>query len=323
MREEFLSGGQTEVIQTPRESVIETGMPHEIHHHKHHHKHESEVEEKQMATEIVDVGGGMGGAGAGLGAGLGGGLLGGILAGALFGNGGLNRAGAVGEGVVTPSQLTAGLAGVTDALQTTTVMQSLGDIKASVPLAESQVQLALAGTQSEITSQINTSLLATLQGQNLINKNVSDAIAASLASQNNLNVNILQTGTANLMATKDSQFALSNLITADGEKTRALITANQISELQRLAAERQDEIIELRNSAARDRDRSAIEITMTNNQNQNQMQFQQQAQALVTLGHCLADVSQLARATNTNLIVGNAGATTTGAQTANPVNVKA
>lgn len=61
---------------------------------------------------------------------------------------------------------------------------------------------------------------------------------------------------------------------------------------------------------------------MINNQNQNQMQFQQQAQVLSGLAHLLADVNQVARATNSNVIVGNTGATTTGTQTANPTNVR-
>lgn len=275
-----------------------------------------------IEREIIG-GGGMGGGG-GLGAGLGGGLLGGILGGALLGGNGLGNRGAVaGEGCVTPSMLTAGLTGVTDAIQNTTVVQTLGAIQAAIPLAEAQVQLALAGSTGEIRTHLGQVENGIIVGQSAINKNISEAIAASLASQNNINVNVLQTSTANLMATKDAQFALSTLISADGDRTRALITSNQISELQRLAAERQDEIIELRGGSARDRDRHGIEINMINNQNQNQMQFQQQAQALVSLGHCLSDVSQLARATNTNLIVGNTGAVATGPQTANPVNVKA
>lgn len=261
---------------------------------------------------------------AGDGFGMGGGLIGGLLAASLFGNrnNDWNR-NWHGEGCVTPSQLTAGLTGVTDAIQNTEVMGQLADIKAAVPLAEAQVQLALAGAQAELAGQINGSTLSNLNGQAQINKNISDAIAASLASQNNINVNVLQTSTANLMATRESQYATLAAIKEDGEKTRALITANQISELQRLAAERQDEIIELRNGSARDRDRHGIEISMINNQNQNQLQFQQQAQAMVSLGHCLADVTQLARATNQNLIIGNTGAVATGQQTANPVNVKA
>ncbi len=256
--------------------------------------------------------------------GMGGGLIGGLLAASLFGNrnNDWNR-NWHGEGCVTPSQLTAGLTGVTDAIQNTEVMGQLADIKAAVPLAEAQVQLALAGAQAELAGQINGSTLSNLNGQAQINKNISDAIAASMASQNNINVNVLQTSTANLMATRESQYATLAAIKEDGEKTRALITANQIRELQRLAAERLAEFIALRHGSARDRDRHGIEISMINNQNQNQLQFQQQAQAMVSLGHCLADVTQLARATNQNLIIGNTGAVATGQQTANPVNVKA
>lgn len=254
---------------------------------------------------------GTGGEGAALG--MGGGLLGGVLLGSLLSrNGGLF--GGVGDG--------AGL-GVQAAVDTSTITEMLGDIKAAVPLAEAQVQLALAGTQAALTTQINDNTLATLQGQAAINKNISEAIAASLASQNAINLNVLQSSTANLMATKDAQYAVSAAIVADGEKTRALITENTIAELNRLAAERQDEIVELRNAAARDRDRHGIEINMINNQNQNQLQFQQQAQVLNTLAGALVEVGQVARATNQNLIVGNTGATTTGAQTANPVNVRA
>jgi hypothetical protein len=287
--------------------------------HKHKNKKRHKRKKKMASVETPTFLATGGNEGAGIGG------IGGVLVGALLARGGLlgNDRGVVGEGCVTPATFTAGITGVTDAIQNTEVMSSLGDIKAAIPLAEAQVQLALAVTQSELAGQINTANIANLVGQAAINKNISEAIAASLASQNNINVNVLQTGTANLMATKDAQFALSNIVKEDGEKTRALITSNQISELQRLAAERQDEIIELRNGSARDRDRHGIEINMINNQNQNQMQFQQQAQALVSLGHCLADVSQLARATNTNLIVGNTGAVATGPQTANPVNVKA
>ncbi len=248
-------------------------------------------------------------------------LLGALLAG---GVGGFNgRRDFNGEGCVTPSQLTAGLTGVTDAIQNTEVMGQLADIKAAVPLAEAQVQLALAGSTGEIRSHLGQVENGILIGQAAINKNISDAIAASLASQNNINVNVLQTSTANLMATKDAQYAIATAIAVDGDKTRTLITANQISELQRLAAERQDEIIELRNGAARDRDRHGIEINMINNQNQNQLQFQAQAQVLTSLTACLAEVSQVARATNQNLIIGNTGAVATGQQTANPVNVRA
>lgn len=76
-----------------------------------------------------------------------------------------------------------------------------------------------------------------------------------------------------------------------------------------------------RSERNRDADRHGVEITMNNNQ--NQLQFQQQSQVLNGLAHLLSDVAQVARATNSNVIVGNTGATTTGTQTANPTNVRA
>lgn len=275
-------------------------------------KEDSMTDNSALIAALMSNKGGTGGEGAALG--MGGGLLGGVLLGSLLSRNGGLFGGGDGNG--------AGL-GIQAAVDTSSITEMLGDIKAAVPLAESQVQLALAGTQASLTGQINDNTLATLTGQAAINKNISEAIAASLASQNSINMNVLQSSTANLMATKDAQYAVSAAIVADGEKTRALITENTIAQLNRLAAERQDEIIELRNSAARDNDRHGIEINMINNQNQNQLQFQQQAQVLNTLASALVEVGQVARATNQNLIVGNAGAVATGPQTANPVNVRA
>lgn len=224
------------------------------------------------------------GVGAGAGAGLGAGLLGGVLGGALLGNrGGLLGNGSVASDVavgVTPAMLTAGLSGVTDALQNTTVMQSLGDIKASIPLAEGNVQLALAGSQAAVVNQINLGTMATINGQALINKNVSDAIATSLASQSAIKESIAAYGVANLNATKDAQFAIATIVKDDGEKTRALITSNTISELQRELTVAQTAALEDRlTNRARE---TEITITNTNTataqQTQAQMQNQQQAQ---------------------------------------------
>lgn len=289
------------------------------HKHKHQHKHEVHYEKENIMEPVNVFANPMGndGTGAGLGAGLGGGLLGGILAGALFGNRGLGVGtvgGVVDGGVVTPALLSASLAQVTDTAMNTTVLQTLGDIKASVPLAEGQMQLALAGAQADINSNINMGVLSTLQGQFAINKNISEAIAASLASQGAIKETVLTSAAANLAATKDAQFILAQTITSDGEKTRALITTNQIADLNRLAAERQDEIIELRNNQRRDADRHGIEITMNNNQNQQQLQFQQQAQAINTLGSMLHQCDQNIRATSQAINIG------AGTQTANPVN---
>lgn len=273
-----------------------------------------------IEREIIG-GGGMGG---GLGAGLGGGLLGGILGGALLGGNGLGNRNNIGEGVVTPAMLTAGLAGVTDALQNTTVMQTLGDIKAAVPLAEAQVQLALAGSQAQITSEITSSNIANLNGQALINKNVSDAIASSLASQTSIKESVAAYGVANLNATKDAQFALATIVKDDGEKTRALITSNTISELQRQLTVAQTVALEDRlTNRARE---TEINITNTNTATAQQFQAQAQAQAqnqaIIQLSGLVANLSgdiQAVRATTSNV---NFGTQAGVGQTTNATNNK-
>jgi len=244
----------------------------------------------------------------GYGDGLGGGGLG-LLALAMlggrggfgFGNDGFRRDG---EGCVTPSNLTAGLAGVTDTIQNTNVLTGIGDLKGAVPLAEAQVQLALAGAQADITSQNMQQTialqqqgfngqLATLQGF-AQNGDKIDAVSTQLAiGQGVTNTNIERLG-----------WQLSATVKDDGEKTRALITANQIAELNRIAAERQDLINELQNEGRRRDDRHSIEINMTNNQNQQQLQFQAQQQQITNLLGCIHGLDQNIRATQQNVNFG-------------------
>lgn len=273
-----------------------------------------------IEREIIG-GGGMGGGG--LGAGLGGGLLGGILGGALLGGNGLGGRNNIGEGVVTPAMLTAGLAGVTDALQNTTVMQTLGDIKAAVPLAEAQVQLALAGSQAQITSEITSSNIANLNGQALINKNVSDAIASSLASQTSIKESVAAYGVANLNATKDAQFALATIVKDDGERTRALITSNTISELQRQLTVAQTVALEDRlTNRARE---TEINITNTNTataqQMQAQVQSQAQSQAIIQLSGLISNLAGDIQTVRQGQVTFNSG-TMVGSGTQSAANTK-
>lgn len=291
---------------------------------------------KKMADTIVTDGGGMG---AGLGAGLGGGLLGGILGGALLGNRGGLLGGGVGNGVVdggivTPALLAASLAQVTDTAQNTTVLQSLGDIKASIPLAEGQVQLALASQAAMLTTQLNSALTATIAGQASINKNVSDAIASSLASQNNINVNVLTQGAAtrdtvtsfgvaNLTATKDAQFATQVAIGNSTKEILAALNDQNTANLQRQLTVAESQGLENR-LFGRQRE-VEVNVTQSVSQVQAQAQAQAQAQQQTILMNNLCNLMgglQNAVATNSNMIIGNAGPTVTGPQTANPVNVR-
>ena len=227
-----------------------------------------------------------------------------------FGNEGFRREG--GE-CVTPTNLTAGLAGVTDAIQNTQVMASLGDIKASVPLAESQTQLAIQGAQSDITSQNQAQTLnlsSQLFNGQLANlsgfantKDAVDSLSTQVAvGQGVTNTNIERLG-----------WQLSQRISDDGAQTRALITNNRIAELEQQLTVAQLNEREERANNARISDRQSVEISMINNQNQNQLQFQQQAQALNTISSGVLSALQNIQATNQAINIG-------GLQTANPTN---
>lgn len=155
-----------------------------------------------------------------------------------------------------------------------------------------------------------------------------------------------RTGTASALAFKDSallaqanttllsnqlaatQYTLATAVKSDGDLTRALIIAQNDATLNRLLVTAQNEIIELRGDREGNRRSRETEInvnqTVTQVQAQAQAQQQQQQQLLVlnNIANCLAGL-QNAVATNSNLIIGNTGAVATGAQTANPVNVRA
>ncbi len=258
-----------------------------------------------------------GGVGAGAGAGLGAGLVGGMLGGALLGGNGIlggNRRGAdVVDGcAVTPALLASSLAQVTDTAQATTVLQTLGDIKASIPLAEGQVQLALAGSTADINRNISTGLQVAIAGQAGINKNISDSLATAIAGQGDIKASILT-----------NSFALAEIVRNDGDKTRALIVSQNDAMLNRQLATAEAALLEQR-AIGRSRD-VEVNVTQTVSQNQLQIQAQQQQQQQTVLLSNLCNLIgglQNAVATNSNLIVGNSGPVGTGAQTANPVNVR-
>ena len=263
-------GGGVEQIEATQEGE------HHYHHHKHKHKME-EVEGVPTMAQGLDVqeigGGGFGGGG------IGGGLLGGILAAALFGNG-INRRND-GEGCVTPSQLTAALAGVQDTQMNTAVLQQLGAIQAAVPLAESQVQLALAQSQGQISNQLGTQSLAIAQGFGAQAQNISQAQAAIIAVGESVKDAVNANGSANLIATKDASAA--NLA-AIASSTNQILTALKDQEITNL--NRQLTVAELRNTEDRAEARARsteVNVTQSVVQNQQQLQAQQQQQAQIQL----------------------------------------
>jgi len=207
----------------------------------------------------------------------GGGTLGGLLIGALLGNrnglfGGGNNADG---GFVTPAMLEASLARQSDSTNTNSILQGIGDIKAAVPLAEGQVQLALAGVQAELAGQINASQIALMQGQAGITANVTAASTANLVGQGDIKLQSANQAAAILAAIKESQYQLASTTRDDGDKTRALVESINNTNLNRELAVAQGALVEQR-AITRSRE---IEVNVAQTVNQNQVQAQAQAQA--------------------------------------------
>jgi hypothetical protein len=218
---------------------------------------------------------GMGGA---LGGGLGAGLVGGILGTALLGRNGLNglNGGGVDGVVVDPWQNQANMS----------IMSTLGDIKASVPLAQAQTAAEIMQSQAStgnIVRQTSDAVMANLNMQTQMNqKGFSDTAAAVVAQ-----------GTTNLLATKDaatqalqSSWLLNQAITNDGDKTRALIQSIDKTNDSRLITNLANEVTELRNEGRLRATEGNITISNTNTAQAvaQQQQAQQQAQQLAVLG---------------------------------------
>lgn len=257
--------------------------------------------------------------------GLGGGD-GGLLALALLGGGGLGFGGRRDHDrndCASTDQLQTATGSIVDTVQNQSIQNTLASISAAIPLAEAQVQLSVAGAVGEIRSHLGQVENTLVQGQTAINKNISDAIASSLASQNSINVNVLTQGSATREAI--NAMGVANL-TATANSTKEILAAindTNMANLQRQLAVAENALLETRaESRARG---TEVTVTQTVNQNQLQLQAQQQQQQLVNtvtgLCHLVGNL-QSAVATNSNMIIGNAGATTTGAQTANPINVR-
>lgn len=216
--------------------------------------------------------------GGAMGAGLGAGLVGGLLGTALFGRNGING---INDGGVATA------ANVESVVNNTAILQGIGDLKAAVPLAEAQVQLALAGAQMDINSNMsantastiaavgsgNASVMNNLNMQTLMNtKGFSDSVAASVAAGNQ---SVLATKDAAL-ASERQAYAITTAITTDGDRTRALIQSIDKTNDSRLITSLANEISDLKNS--RNLDTATGNITISNNNNATAIAQQQQAQ---------------------------------------------
>lgn len=285
------------------------------------------------AAMMAGMGGnhGMAGAGAGLGAGLVGGLLGGLL----FGGRGLGVGGnSVGGDCVTTAGLQSALNGQTANQNTNAIMQSLAAIGVAIPENEGKVQLAIAQSQIALDQHLQANSLsqanhaAEIVGSiNAGNQNLNNNIRANRDTQfANSQAQLLAIANLGTMGLQQT-YAVTQAISADGDKTRALIIAQNDATLNRIITNQANELIELKNDKLAASNGLTITQTVNQAQAQSQQQHQQQQQLLLLsqIACGLANVTQIAHATNSNVIAGNTGAVVTGPQTstASPVNVNA
>lgn len=250
-------------------------------------------------AEVLNPTGMMMSGGDGLfGGGGGGGLIGGLILGSLLRNNG-NLFGGDGNGAVA---LAAGRIPAEQATANMQLMQSIGAVDKAVAVGTAAMEASQATQTIGITSQLNnvtSSLANRVDGV----KDTVNAMAMVLAQQ----LNGLE------KTTMENRYLLSQDISADGDKTRALITNQYEMNLQRQLADANAAIIELRNDNRNAERSRGIEVTTTNNINQMQQQQQQQAQ-YGQLYNAIWGLSQAIRSNNEAINVGS------GTLTANPTN---
>ena len=251
-------------------------------------------------AEVLSPGGmmmsGYGGDG-GLGFGSGGGLIGGLILGSLLrqgngglfgGNGGDGAAGAVLRS--PPEQVAANMS----------LMQSIGQVDKAVAVSTAAMEASQANQSIGLTNQFNSvtgSLATRVEGV----KDAVNANSVALMQQlNTVNTNLLN-------GFNQTQSFINN----DGDKTRALITAQYEATLNRQLTDANAAVIALQNRFENAERARGIEVNTTTTVNQMQQQTQQQQQ----YGHLANLIYGLGQnITNGAINVGS------GTLTANPTN---
>ena len=185
--------------------------------------------------------------------------------------------------------------------------QTLGDIKAAIPYNEAQMQLALAGAQATLSGQANANT-----------QYLSQQTQALAIAQMQLAAGLSGEITAVDTNVDRQSTAIQQAVYADGERTRQLITANQIADLQQRLTVAQLENSENRSIIREQNNSHNMTVTVNQAQAQQQQQLQYLQWQLAALN---GGVGQIARATNSSVVVGSTGVGTQ--QTANPTNVAA
>jgi hypothetical protein len=250
----------------------------------------TKLKDKTMAevmTPSMIMGGGGGDGLFGTG---GGGLIGGLILGSLLRNNG-NLLGGDGGGVAgavlrnPPEQNQANM----------DLMAAIGGVDKAVAVSTSAMEASQAAQTIALSNQLSMVAQATV-GQIT---GVKEAVMNTAAQ---INQNIME-----------NRYELSRDISNDGDKTRALITAQYEASLNRQLSDANAAIIALQSKLDTGVAARGVEVTTTNNINQMQQQQQQQAQ-YGQLANLIWGLGQQIRSNNEAINVGS------GTLTANPTN---
>lgn len=249
-----------------------------------------------MAEVISPTGMLMGDSG-GLFGGGGGGLIGGLILGSLLRNNGNlfggNVDGAAGAVLRSPpEQVQANMA----------LMQAIGQVDKSVAVSTTAMEASQATQTLGITSQLNNVASSLAMRTDGVKDSVNAGTMVLAQQLNGLQQQVME-----------NRYELSKDVQNDGDKTRALITAQYEAALNRQLSDANAALIAA-NARYEGFERSrGIEVTNTNNINQMQQQTQQQQQ-YGQLANMIWGLSQHIQNTNSAINVGS------GTQTANPAN---
>ena len=246
-------------------------------------------------AEVLSPGGMMmAGGDGGLGFGSGGGLIGGLILGTLLrGNRGGLFGGEDGGAVVAPGA---------QAQANMSLMQSIGQVDKAVAVSTAAMEASQANQSIGLTNQFNNvtgSLATRIEG---VKDTVNSNSVALMQQLNTVNTNML-TGF------NQTQQVVQN----DGDKTRALITAQYEATLNRQLTDANAAVIALQNRFENAERARGIEVNTTTTVNQMQQQSQQQQQ-YGQLYNAIWGLSQSIRSNNEAINVGS------GTLTANPTN---
>lgn len=250
-----------------------------------------------MAESITPGGMMMSGYGGGDGLFGGGGLIGGLILGSLLRNNGNlfgNDGNAVGGAVLRspPEQTQANM----------DLMAAIGAVDKSVAVSTAAMEASQANQTIGITSQFNNttaSLAARVEG---VKESVNAGTMVLAQQLNGLQQQVME-----------NRYELSKDVSNDGDKTRALITAQYEAMLNRQLTDANARVIALETRFEGAERARGVEVNTTNNINQMQQQAQQQAQ-YSQLANLIWGLGQQIQSTNSAINVGS------GTQTANPAN---